>query len=109
MAKTQDFGTVSRRVLLGMGVGGAGLLASGCSLFDSSSGGSGGGSGEDGAKSITIASTGTIDALDPHYVNNSMTIVPSALGEGLVMQSEDGSDVVPALAESWAESEDGLT
>ncbi|MGP9708531.1 peptide ABC transporter substrate-binding protein [Brachybacterium sp. AOP24-D1-21] len=109
MAKTQDFGTVSRRVLLGMGVGGAGLLASGCSLFDSSSGGSGGGSGEDGAKSITIASTGTIDALDPHYVNNSMTIVPSALGEGLVMQSEDGSDVVPALAESWDESEDGLT
>ncbi|GAA4525154.1 hypothetical protein GCM10023160_17740 [Brachybacterium paraconglomeratum] len=111
MAKTQEFGTVSRRVLLGMGVGGAGLLASGCSLFDSGSGGTGGGSGggEDGGTSITIASTSTIDALDPHYVNSSMYILPAGLMEGLLMQSEDGTDVVPALAESWDESEDGLT
>lgn len=109
MATTQEFGKVSRRVLLGMGAGGVGLLATGCSIFGSEGGGGGGGDGEEGAVSITIATTGTIDAIDPHYVNSSMVIVPSALGEGLVMQSEDGTDVVPALAESWDQSEDGLT
>lgn len=109
MATTQEFGTVSRRVLMGMGIGGAGLLASGCSIFDSDSGSGGGGGGEDGGKKVTIANSGTIDALDPHYVNSSMQIVPAALAEGLLMQSEDGTDVVPALAESWDESEDALT
>src|SRR5690625_6519557 len=61
-----------RRALLGAGIGGAGLLATGCSIFDSGSGGGGGGGGdgEDGP-AITIARTSDIDSLDPHYVNRS--------------------------------------
>src|SRR5690625_101212 len=99
-----------RRALLGAGIGGAGLLATGCSIFDSGSGGGGGGGGdgEDGP-AITIARTSDIDSLDPHYVNSSMYILPASMMEGLVMQDEAGSDVVPALAESWDVSEDELT
>jgi len=99
-----------RRALLGAGIGGAGLLATGCSIFDSGSGGGGGGGGdgEDGP-AITIARTSDIDSLDPHYVNSSMYILPASMMEGLVMQDESGSDVVPALAESWDVSEDELT
>lgn len=111
MAVITSSSAFNRRVLLGAGIGGAGLLATGCSIFDSgSSGGRGGGDGEgDDGPAITIARTTDIDSLDPHYVNSSMYILPASMMEGLVMQDETGSDVVPALAESWDVSEDELT
>jgi len=108
MAVTQGTGSVSRRLVLGAGVGGAGLLATGCTIFGDDGGGNGGGGGAEGP-AITTATTAAIDALDPHYVNSSMYILPAGLMEGLLMQSEDGTDVVPALAESWDVSEDELT
>ena len=107
MATKQGNTTVSRRVVLGAGIGGAGLLASGCSVFGDD-GGTGGGSGEAAGPSITTATTHAIDALDPHYVSSSMYILPSGLMEGLLMQNEDGTDAVPALAESFDVSEDEL-
>src|SRR5690625_265475 len=106
MAVTQGTGSVSRRLVLGAGVGGAGLLATGCTIFGDDGGGSGGGAG---GPAITIATMWDIEDLDPHYVNSSMYILPAGLMEGLLMQSEDGTDVVPALAESWDVSEDELT
>ena len=109
MAEIHGKHPFNRRALLGAGIGGAGLLATGCSLFDSGSSG-GGGSGEGGGgPAITIARTSDIDSLDPHYVNSSMYILPASMMEGLVMQDEAGSDVVRALAESWEVSEDELT
>lgn len=108
MAVIRSSTPFGRRALLGAGIGGTGLLATGCSIFDSDSGGGGGGGGDDGP-AITIARTSDIDSLDPHYVNSSMYILPASMMEGLVMQDEDGSDVVPALAESWDVSEDELT
>lgn len=110
MAGMQGSHPLSRRVLLGAGIGGAGAVATGCSVFDSGSGGGGGGGGggTDGP-AITIASTSGIDSLDPHYVNSSMYILPSGLMEGLVMADEEGTDVVPALADSWDVSEDELS
>lgn len=107
MAATNSSHPLSRRVLLGTGIGGAGLLATGCSVFGDD-GGSGGGGGDDGP-TITIADTRTIDALDPHYVNSNMYILPSGLMEGLVMADEEGTNAVPAIAESWDVSEDELT
>lgn len=93
--------SLSRRALLGAGAGGAtGLLVAGCNTFESS--GTGGGGGSEGATSLSIVqSTATIDSLDPHYVNNAMLVVPAGLLEGLVMQDDSGTDVVPAMAESW--------
>lgn len=109
MAVISNSSHFNRRALLGAGIGGAGLLATGCSIFDSTSGGGAeGGAGEQGP-AITIARTSDIDSLDPHYVNSSMYILPASMMEGLVMQDEAGSDVVPALAESWDVSEDELT
>lgn len=104
---TTSFGPLSRRMLLGTGIGGAGLLATGCSVFGED-GGTGGGEGAEGS-SITIATTNTIDTLDPHYVGASQYILPAGLMEGLLLQDETGTDVIPALAESWDVSEDQLT
>src|SRR5699024_6570017 len=97
---------LSRRALLGTGIGGAGRLAAGCSVFDDEAG-PGGGSGE--GTSLTIATTTTIDTLDPHYVGASQYILPSGLMEGLLLQDEEGTDVIPGLAESYEASEDELT
>lgn len=116
MAKTQGIGSIRRRTLMGGGIGGAALLATGCSIFDSGTSGSGGGGADSGSDSgdgeggsLVIALGTVVDSLDPHYVNNSMYILPSGLQEGLVIQNEDGTDAVPALAESWEVSEDELT
>lgn len=108
MAVIKSSNQFNRRVLLGVGIGGTGLLATGCSIFGSGSGGGGSGGGDDGP-AITIARTSDIDSLDPHYVNSSMYILPASMMEGLVMQDETGSEVVPAIAESWDVSEDELT
>lgn len=47
MATTHGMSSVSRRLLLGTGIGGARLLAAGCSVFDS-----GGGTGGNGGSEV---------------------------------------------------------
>src|SRR5690625_2098109 len=100
----------SRRAVLGSGTAGAGLLATGCSIFDEDATGDSGGGEEGDRPTMRIVQTsGSVETLDPHYVGNAMIIVPAGLLEGLVFQDETATDVVPAAAESWAVSEDGLT
>ena len=98
----------SRRLVLGGGAAGVGLMTTGCSIF----------AGEtereaeagDARPTLQIVqSSASIESLDPHYVNNAMLVVPAGLLEGLVLQDEGASDVVPAASESWEVSEDGLT
>ena len=108
MTTTHGKGSVSRRLLLGAGVSGAGLLATGCSVFGGDDGDESRDGGADGP-TIVIGSTRFIDNLDPHYVNSSRYILAAGLMEGLLMQDETGADVRPALAESWDVSEDALT
>lgn len=85
------------------------MLASGCSIFGEDPEGSGDGDAADDRPTLQIVqSSASIDSLDPHYVNNAMLVVPAGLLEGLVLQDESASDVVPAAAESWEMSDDGL-
>lgn len=100
----------SRRAVLGSGTAGAGLLATGCSIFDEDATGDSGGGEEGDRPTMRIVQTsGSVETLDPHYVGNAMIIVPAGLLEGLVFQDETATDVVPAAAESWEVSEDELT
>src|SRR5699024_3438845 len=95
MAVISNSSLCNRRALLGAGIGGAGLLATGCSIFDSTSGdGAEGGAGEQGP-AITIARTSDIDSLDPHYVHSSMYILPPRTTDGLGLQDQAGPHVVP--------------
>ncbi len=50
-----------------------------------------------------------LQTLDPHFVGNGMWFVGEGLLEGLTQMSEDGTEAVPAAAESWDISDDGLT
>lgn len=47
--------------------------------------------------------------LDPHILTSGMWLWAMGIGEGLVAQNDDGTDVVPAVADTWEESTDGLT
>jgi len=102
----------SRRLFMGAGAGAAaaGILAA-CSFEGGGSGGSGGGGGgEAAAETARFRMFGTVlDSLDPHYVNDALYYVAAGLLEGLVLSNDDVTDVVPAAAESWEASEDGLT
>ena len=101
MTRTTMDPTVTRRTVLGTSLGAGVALATGCQFQDAG--------GEDGLKRITsVQLVGNIDTLDPHVVNNGTRIVCAALLEGLVMQSDEGTDVVPGAAESWEVSDDGL-
>ncbi|HIZ35335.1 MAG TPA: hypothetical protein H9815_06120, partial [Candidatus Ruania gallistercoris] len=53
-------------------------------------------------------SMGSIESLDPHYVNNAMLVVPAGLLEGLTFSNDEGTEAIPAAAESWEVSDDGL-
>lgn len=95
---------VSRRVLLGGMVAGTAVLFTGCSFGES------GGSSKSGkSQTLTRAVSNPIDSLDPHYINAGSYVTPSGLLEGLVLQDETGKNVVPAIAEKWDTSGDGLT
>lgn len=104
-----DGGRLSRRLVLGGGAGAAGLLATGCTIFGDDAQGGGDGSGDERPSLQIVQSSASIESLDPHYVNNSMLVVPAGLLEGLVLQEEDAVEVVPAAAESWEVSEDRLS
>lgn len=106
------FSPISRRLFMGAGAVAAGITVAGCG-FDETESPSGGGDGESGGPSgllRAVMNTGDgISSIDPHYVNDSMIVVPGTLLEGLVLANDTGTDVVAGAAESWELSEDGLT
>jgi peptide/nickel transport system substrate-binding protein/oligopeptide transport system substrate-binding protein len=85
-------------------MGALSLTATGCSsLF--------GDSGTDdtagqGNSSITVQVNNAAD-LDPQAISDGMWLSQKGLLEGLVLQNIDGTDVEPAVAESWDVSDDG--
>lgn len=90
----------------------AALVLAGCNLFgDDSSGDGGDGDGEGAASSgghITIQAT-NFAHIDPQSITFGMWLVQQGLLEGLVLQTPDGTDVRPGVAEDWEVSEDGIT
>ncbi|SEE91784.1 ABC transporter substrate-binding protein [Ruania alba] len=102
--------TVSRRLFVGGGLGAAAATLTGCNFQQDATVPEGSGDGDGPSGKLTLVqSTATIDSLDPHYVSNAMLVLPAGLLEGLVFSNDEGTDVVPAAAESWEVSDDGLT
>ncbi len=96
---------LARRTFLGaIAAAGATVLA-GCSFDSTGSGGAGSGAA---LKTLVVSVSQNIDSLDPHYVNNGALVTPWGLLEGLVATDDKGSGVVPAIAEKWDVSADGL-
>ncbi|CAM3517142.1 peptide ABC transporter substrate-binding protein [Occultella aeris] len=85
------------------------LSLAGCSLFGDSGDDTG---GEDGdaatGGSITVAAT-NFAHIDPQSITFGMWLVQMGLLEGLVLQTPDGTDVRPGVADEWEVSEDGTT
>ncbi|ACQ81583.1 4-phytase [Beutenbergia cavernae DSM 12333] len=88
----------------------AALALTSCSLFGDSGGGGGGGGegGEADGGSITVQAT-NFAHIDPQSITFGMWLVQMGLLEGLVLQTPDGTDVRPGVADEWEVSEDGLT
>lgn len=107
---TENSLMITRRLFLAGGVAGAAVALSGCNFQggpeapDESDGGGDG--GPTGAVRLVVTS-GSIDSLDPHYVNNAMLVVPAGLLEGLVLSNDEGTAAIPAAAQSWEVSDDG--
>ncbi|WP_298330292.1 peptide ABC transporter substrate-binding protein [Haloactinopolyspora sp.] len=110
--RLQPWPGVSRREflrvsgLVGLAAGGGWALA-GCGLSGDDDP-AGGGGGEGGSKVLRMTFV-PVEVLDPQIITNGMWILTRGILEGLVMQNDDGTDVVPAVAESWDISEDQLT
>lgn len=97
---------LARRTFLGA-IAAAGVTVLAACTFES---GGPGGAGTGGSlKSLVVSVSQNIDSLDPHFVNNGALVTPWGLLEGLVSADDKGSDVVPAIADSWKVSGDGLT
>src|SRR5699024_4115085 len=100
---------ITRRLFLGGGALGTAVALGGCNFQGGSSSSQEGGDGDGGGPTGTVRmSMGSIDSLDPHYVNNAMLVVPAGLLEGLTFSNDEGTEAIPAAAESWEVSEDGL-
>ncbi|HIT74726.1 MAG TPA: peptide ABC transporter substrate-binding protein [Candidatus Avipropionibacterium avicola] len=101
--------TTRRQVLQWGGLaGGVSLAAASCGFQGSNSGGGDGdGGGGGGEKSLTIQGP-VLPTLDPQVISDGMWMVNRGLIEGMLMQTDDGTDVQPAAAESWDMSDDGL-
>ncbi|MBZ2198736.1 peptide ABC transporter substrate-binding protein [Occultella gossypii] len=85
------------------------LSLAGCSLFGDSDGDTGGGDGDAATGgSITVAAT-NFAHIDPQSITFGMWLVQMGLLEGLVLQTPDGTDVRPGVADEWEVSEDGTT
>jgi len=67
--------------------------------------------GNDGSGSTTSLSIlgPALPTLDPQVVSDGKWFVNRGLLEGLIVQNNDGTDVMPGMAETWEMSEDGLT
>lgn len=87
------------------------LALAGCNLFGGEDGGEDAGRDDDGEQ---VARGGSIaiefinfPTLDPQVVTNGMWLAAMGLLEPLVVQNEDGTDVIPGTADTWEVSEDG--
>lgn len=108
MESTHQDHRIGRRSLMAS-LPAAGLLslgATGCSSLFGDSGSSSGGDEPSLGGSISVQVNNAPD-LDPHAISDGMWLVQKGLLEGLVLQNLDGTDVEPAVAESWDENEDG--
>ena len=86
------------------------LVLAGCNLFGDGGNDEGDG-GEEGASQgghITVQAT-NFAHIDPQSITFGMWLVQKGLLEGLVLQTPDGTDVRPAVAQEWEVSEDGMT
>lgn len=78
------------------------LATTGCSLF--------GDKADDNAgERVLRTRSENIPVLDPQVVTTGMWLSLQGIFEGLVSQAANGADVVPAVAQSWDVSPDGLT
>ncbi|WP_163543849.1 peptide ABC transporter substrate-binding protein [Occultella kanbiaonis] len=85
------------------------LSLAGCSLFGDSGDDTGGADGDAATGgSITVAAT-NFAHIDPQSITFGMWLVQMGLLEGLVLQTPDGTDVRPGVADEWEVSEDGTT
>jgi len=95
-----------RRGLVAVGLAGVMALTACGGSDDSGTGASG--DGEAGGTLVFGASADPV-TLDPAYVSDGESLrVIRQVFEGLVTTEEGGTEVVPALAEEWENSEDGL-
>lgn len=90
--------------LAALATGGVALAGCGLTGGDSDSGPN----GKSAAKVIRMTNV-PIEVLDPQVITNGMWILNRGILEGLVMQNEAGTGVVPAVAERWDVSQDALT
>ncbi|WP_166353004.1 peptide ABC transporter substrate-binding protein [Phytoactinopolyspora limicola] len=96
----------------------ASLTVSACGLFgDSNNSASPATGGDDAADApadadrpdqILRLSSSNLPIIDPQVVTFGMWTAVRGIFEGLVLQNEDGTDVIPGVAESWDVSDDGL-
>jgi oligopeptide transport system substrate-binding protein len=84
------------------------LSLAGCSLFGDSGDDTGGDGDAASGGSITVAVT-NFAHIDPQSITFGMWLVQMGLLEGLVLQTPDGTDVRPGVADEWEVSEDGTT
>ncbi|MFP5220070.1 MAG: ABC transporter substrate-binding protein [Actinomycetes bacterium] len=86
----------------------AGVLALAACGDSGDDGGGGGGGGESGGDLVFGAASDPV-TLDAAYVSDGESLrVIRQIFEGLVTTEEGGTEVVPALAKEWENSEDGL-
>ncbi|WP_020575577.1 peptide ABC transporter substrate-binding protein [Actinopolymorpha alba] len=82
----------------------------GCSLFEESSDvGSTGEKGKGKPAQVMRMGFPNFPVIDPQVITNGMWLALRGVFEGLIAQNPKGSDVVPAVAEKWTVSPDGLT
>ncbi len=101
-----------RRTRVAALVAAGSLMLAGCGLFDDGGGddGGNGGNGDPEAESggsITVQLT-NFAHIDPQSITFGMWLVQMGLLEGLVLQTPDGTDVRPGMADEWDVSDDGL-
>ncbi|MFD1717347.1 peptide ABC transporter substrate-binding protein [Georgenia deserti] len=113
MARTAGATTAhrrGRRVRRAAGAVAITLALAGCNLFGDTGEDSGGGdsNGDASGGSITVQAT-NFAHIDPQSVTFGMWLVQMGLLEGLVLQTPDGTDVRPGVADDWEVSDDGLT
>lgn len=96
--------TTRRQVLQWGGLAGGVSLVASCGFQGNNNSG---GEGDGGEKSLTIQGP-VLPTLDPQVISNGMWMINRGLIEGMLMQTDDGTDVQAAAAETWDVSDDGL-
>ncbi|HEX5994231.1 MAG TPA: ABC transporter substrate-binding protein [Jiangellales bacterium] len=101
--------SLSRRFATVSGfIAAASLVLAGCGGDDDDGGGEGGEAVEGGGTLVFGASADPIILDGPLFSDGESARPVYQIFEGLVTTEEGGTEIVPALAESWETSEDGL-